>query len=156
MKFSAQVSPKANSKAAEARRFSENMRNILIGYREMLEGMLPEHSLTLAQLRLLKAVDEQSQSSSAAIARTCQVTPQTLQAMLIRAVRQGWIVRGHTETNQRIVTARLTQSGKTMLSKGRAAAAIVEARLWKGTPLAELRQLNQQLQRAAANFDLPE
>ena len=53
--------------------------------------------------------------SGATIARTCQVTPQTLQAMLTRAEREGWITRDISEVNHRILTASLTRKGEVAL-----------------------------------------
>ena len=62
------------------------MRELMIGYRSLLEDKLRGEGLTLPQLRLLKAVRLQGDVSAAALARTCMVTPQTLQAVLGRAV----------------------------------------------------------------------
>ena len=76
-------------KAAEARRASTNMRHLLVEYKSRLEDSLRAEGLTLAQLRLLNAVKSQSGVSAAALARTCFVTPQTLQAVLTDARAPG-------------------------------------------------------------------
>ena len=140
-------------KAAEARRCSENMRRLLASYRSMLEDALREKGLTLAQLRLLKAIREKSDVSAAALARTCMVTPQTLQAVLGRAVREGWIERGVSSRNRRFVTASLTLLGHSVLEIGLRMAVRTEERLWRGVKLGELQRLNKTLARGVANLE---
>ena len=44
------------------------------------------------------------------------MTPQTLQAMLTRAEREGWITRDISEVNHRILTASLTRKGEAALA----------------------------------------
>ena len=123
------------------------------GYRALLEDSLREEGLTLPQLRLLKAIDEQDGASAAALARTCYVTPQTMQSILTRAERAQWIVRGKSLGNNRIVTAALTPLGKAVLERGWQMSARIEAILWSGVDLATLQQLNRILEAGIANLD---
>ncbi|MBE7158052.1 MAG: MarR family transcriptional regulator, partial [Rhodospirillales bacterium] len=76
-------------KRVEARRISEAMRDLLTVFRNRFEEEFRASGVTLAQLRLLKAVQRQKERSAASIARECHVTPQTLHTMLSRAVREG-------------------------------------------------------------------
>jgi MarR family transcriptional regulator, organic hydroperoxide resistance regulator len=145
--------PKAQRKAVEARTCTLNMRRLTVGYRSLLEDMLRGEGLTLPQLRLLKAVREQTDVSAAALARTCQVTPQTLQAVLARAVQAQWIVRGKSEKNERYVTATLTPLGESILETGSAMAAQIEERIWKDVGLSDLKRLNDTLQAGIANLE---
>jgi DNA-binding MarR family transcriptional regulator len=145
--------PKAQRKAVEARTGTMNMRRLTVGYRSLLEDMLRGEGLTLPQLRLLKAVKEQADVSAAALARTCQVTPQTLQAVLARAVQSKWIVRGKSEKNERYVTATLTPLGESILETGMAMAARIEERIWKDVGLSDLKRLNEILQAGIRNLE---
>lgn len=141
-----------NEKAKAARLCTKSLREILLGYRALLEDALRAEGLTLPQLRLLKAIHEQKGVSGAGLARTCQITPQTLQAMLTRAVREKWIVRGISERNHRILTASLTGKGQKLLDRGLAMAAEIEATLWAGVSVGDLVQNNTVLARGVENL----
>jgi DNA-binding MarR family transcriptional regulator len=145
--------PKVQRKALEARTCTLNMRRLTVGYRALLEDMLRGEGLTLPQLRLLKAAKEQADVSAAALARTCQVTPQTLQAVLARAVQAQWIVRGKSEKNERYVTATLTPLGESILETGMGMAARIEERIWKDVGLSDLKRLNELLQAGIMNLE---
>src|ERR1700749_1199599 len=119
-------------KAKLARQCSQSLRELVVGFRTLLEDALRDEGLTLPQLRLLNAIKEQGSVSGATIARTCQVTPQTLQAMLTRAEREHWITRGTSERNHRILTAALTSKGEAVLARGLAVAADIEDKIWTG------------------------
>jgi MarR family transcriptional regulator, organic hydroperoxide resistance regulator len=147
--------PKEERRAIEARSCSENMRQLTIGFRALLEDALRGENLTLPQLRLLKAVKQQADVSAAALARTCMVTPQTLQQVLARAVQAQWIVRGKSQKNERFVTATLTPLGESMLQLGMAMAASIEARIWADVGLSDLKRLNELLQAGIANLGPP-
>jgi DNA-binding MarR family transcriptional regulator len=123
-----------------------------MGYRSRLEDALRSEGLTLPQMRLLKAIKEQAGVSGASIARTCQVTPQTLQAMLTRAEREGWITRDISAINHRILTASLTRKGEMALASGLAAAAEIEEKIWSGVSAHTLDQLNLTLEHGLANL----
>jgi DNA-binding MarR family transcriptional regulator len=141
-----------NDKAKAARHCTQTLRELLVGYRTLLEDALREEGLTLAQLRLLKAVQEHGGVSGATIARTCQVTPQTLQVMFARAVRERWIIRSTSERNHRILTASLTSKGRSLLERGMAMAAEIEATLWAGVSADDVAQTNIVLGRGLANL----
>jgi MarR family transcriptional regulator, organic hydroperoxide resistance regulator len=147
------IPPKRSPRSTEQRRCSENLRRLVIGYRALLEDELRDQGLTLPQLRLLKAIQQQAGVSAAALARTCSVTPQTLQAVLARAVREQWIVRGRSLGNSRIVTASLTPRGEAVLERGKQMAARIEEKLWHGVNLATLKDLNRILETGIANLD---
>ncbi len=139
-------------KAKFARRCTKSLRELLMGYRSRLEAALRGEGLTLPQLRLLNAIKEQGSVSGATIARTCQVTPQTLQAMLTRAEREGWITRDISEVNHRILTASLTRKGEAALGRGLATAAEIEEKIWTGVSAHTLDQLNTTIEHGIANL----
>src|SRR5579875_2960779 len=129
-------SPKG--KKAEARRCTEALRDLFQAFRARFEEELRGTGVTLPQLRMLKMIEQERDSSSAAIARACHVTPQTLHAMLGRAVREGWIVRGSTDRNHRFVTASLTPAGQRIVGIGEALRERMQAELWRDATAAEI------------------
>jgi len=139
-------------KAKLARRCSQSLRELVVGYRALLEDALRGEGVTLPQIKLLKAIKEQGSVSGATIARTCQVTPQTLQAMLTRAEREGWITRDISAVNHRILTASLTRKGEEALATGLAAAAEIEEKIWNGVSANALERLNITLEHGIANL----
>jgi len=90
--------------------------------------------------------------SGATIARTCQITPQTLQGILTRAEREGWITRATSQRNHRIITASLTKKGEAVLERGLATAAEIEAKIWYGVSAEALERLNLTLAHGIANL----
>ena len=142
----------AETKAAATRRLRYAMRDLLIAYKAALEESVRPYGLTLPQLRLLHAVAEREDVSSATIARECHVTPQTLQAMMTRAVREGWIVREKSESNRRILTASLTPKGRRLLERGEQFARKIEERMWKDVPLKTLTSVAEMLEHSAGNI----
>jgi DNA-binding MarR family transcriptional regulator len=139
-------------KAKFARQCTKSLRELLVGYRSLLEDALRGEGVSLAQLRLLSAIEEQGNVSGATIARTCQVTPQTLQAMLTRAEREGWIMRDTLESNHRIMTASLTKKGEAALARGLAAAAEIEEKIWQGVSANALERMFITLEHGIANL----
>ena len=135
------------------RRCIEAMRGILIGYKAEMEHRLREQGLTLPQLRLLRTLQEHGGLSAAATARMCQITPQTLQGILTRAVRDGWIVRGTSERNGRILTATLTRHGERTLALGMAMAMEIEAVIWGEFSLSTLKSTRRVLERGLASLE---
>jgi DNA-binding MarR family transcriptional regulator len=128
------------------------MRDLMIAYKAALEECVRPYGLTLPQLRLLHAVAQRADVSSAAIARECHVTPQTLQAMMTRAVREGWIVRERSESNQRILTASLTPKGRRLLDRGERFARKIEERMWKDVPSKTLSFVTTALERGTESM----
>lgn len=138
-------------KAKFARQCTKSLRDLLLGYRSLLEDALREEGLTLPQLRLLHAIHERSGVSGATIARTCQVTPQTLQGMLTRAEREGWITRDVSAANHRILTPSLTKKGEAALARGQEAAAEIEEKIWNGVSANALERMMITLEHGVAN-----
>jgi MarR family transcriptional regulator, organic hydroperoxide resistance regulator len=142
---------KTQTRAEETRRCTKAMRSFLVAYRGLLEDEFRDADFSLAQLRLLYAVRQKSGVSAAELSRMCEVTPQTAQTLLTRAQREKWIRRAKSATNDRIVTTELTAKGEALLARGEAAAAQIEARLWTGMKLSEIRQMNGYMERCLAN-----
>jgi DNA-binding MarR family transcriptional regulator len=145
-----------SGKAKTARRLTYAVKDLMLAYKSAIEDSVREYGLTLPQLRMLHAVSEQHEVSAAAIARQCHVTPQTLQAMLTRAVREGWIVRGMSASNQRILTASLTERGRELRELGQQAAARIETQMWENVSRKELEHVIELLETGAAALGRPQ
>ena len=145
--------PSRNTRALEAKRAKEAMRDLLLVYRSRVEDVMRPTGVTLPQLRALHAIDQQDGDVSAAtIARDCHVTPQTLQSIFARATREGWIVRGTSQRNGRIVTAALTPAGKRILGLAMATVAEVDEQIWSGIPLKEMETMRETIERGLRNL----
>jgi MarR family transcriptional regulator, organic hydroperoxide resistance regulator len=141
-------------KSVSSRRVTDLLRDLTNALRLRFEEGLRGSAVTVPQLRMLKAIDSQPAGASAAsIARTCQVTPQTLHAMLNRAQREGWITRGSSERNHRFVTAALTEAGRAHLAAGSALRDKIEAEMWQNIPGQELEAARGTLERALSNLN---
>ncbi|WP_419804665.1 MarR family winged helix-turn-helix transcriptional regulator [Terriglobus sp.] len=140
--------PKGGSKADAARQLRDSVRVFTFGFRDWLEETMRPQGMTLPQLRMLFAVRYGKDASSAKIARLCQVTPQTLQAMLQRAVREGWLVRQPAKHNARILVSALTPKGDALLQQAVAATTAFELQVWRDATVAELQAMNAAFTRA--------
>ena len=146
-------SGKQPKRAGETRRGATLMRRMLVGFKSRLDDELRAKNVTTAQLRFLREVKERPGSSNAQMARACFVTPQSAQAMLVRAVQHGWVVRGKSSENEKLVTVRLTQAGERLLAYADGVLAQLEAEVWTGVALAELRSMNATLERGLVNLE---
>ena len=87
------------------------------------------------------------------MARACHITPQSAQAMMARAVAHGWVVRGKSAENDRVVTARLTTAGERLLAFADELMARLETEVWSGVGVAELRAMNDALERGLVKLE---
>ena len=139
---------KEELRSLEQRKLSVGMKRLLTGFRSLLEAALEKEGITLAQLRMLHALDERAETSAAELARTCYITPQSMQAVVTKAEREGWITRTASPANRRVLTATLTKPGRMVLERGMALSAGIEHQIWAGAKVSELRAFNQTLQTA--------
>ena len=87
------------------------------------------------------------------MARACLVTPQSAQAMLALAVERGWMTRGKDAENERLVTFRLTAAGEKLLVYAEGVAREIEAEVWAGVSVAELKTVSGLLERGLKNLE---
>jgi DNA-binding MarR family transcriptional regulator len=128
------------------------LKEILQGYRAVLEDELQPYGITASQLRMLWAIQSNPDASGAEIARECLVTPQSGQATLMRLEESGWIKRHHSAKNDRVLVAELTSSGKKILLKAREIAEQLDKKMWSGITQAELSQADAVLKRALSKL----
>jgi len=125
------------------------LRSVMIGFKAVLDEELQPLGITTAQLRVLWGVEVNSAVSGAEIARYCELTPQSAQAVLALLERSGWIVRRHSATNDRVLVAEVTTSGRTVLKHAKALAEKLDRKMWKGIGEQELAGMEAALTAAA-------
>ena len=133
---------KGELRALEQRESSIGMKRLLIGYRSLMEDALEGEGITLAQLRMLRALEEHPDVSAAELARTCYISPQSMQAVVTRAEREGWITRVAAPRNRRVRNATLTAAGRMVLERGSVLAATIEHDIWRDVQRTEMQQFN--------------
>lgn len=127
---------------AAAKAISLTMKRLMTNMRLLLEAELESDGMTLAQLRMLNALNEVPEISSAELARTCYITPQSMQSLVVRAEREGWIKRSPSATNRRILSAVLTPKGKKAYDRAIELWAVLSREMWAQTKLTEMQELN--------------
>lgn len=138
--------------AAERRESSIGLKRLLIGYRALMETALEGEAVTLAELRMLRALEEHPEISAAELARTCYISPQSMQAVVTRTERAGLITRSAAESNRRVLKATLTANGKTVLERCSVLASRMEADIWRDVKRSELQQFNATLAKGLAGL----
>lgn len=124
------------------------MKRMVAGMRLLLEAELESEGLSLAQLRMLGELNDHPEISSASLARSCFVTPQSMQTLVARAEREGWIVRSPAPGNRRILMAKLTPAGRRVFEKGRDCWTALAHSMWEDTSLKKMRELDEVLSAA--------
>lgn len=132
---------KTDEIAEDRRRATKLTKRIFVQFRTLVDEKLKRHGATTAQIRLLLAIRTAPGSSGAQLARQCEVTPQTAQALIEKAEKAGWIKRSKDRVNERIVTASLTPSGEKLLNVADRVIRNIEAREWKGVSPKALKNL---------------
>ena len=142
----------AASDAANRRRAAKLMKRIIIHFKAAMDEELKPYGVTAAQIRMLSAIRQAPGSSGAQLSRECEVTPQTMQALIERAEEAGLILRGKDSVNDRIVTAELTPAGDEVMHAADRVVSEFEARLWKGIPAPAIEALIEVLEKCLNNI----
>ena len=147
------LSAKDVKRDEELRRTKTLMRRMVTGFKSHLDEALRSKNVTTSQLRFLNEVRENPGSSGAQMARACFVTPQSAQALMVKAVERGWVVRGTDEANHRLVTARLTPAGERLLAYAEVVMRKLEAEVWAGVSLKDLKEMNRVMECGLENLE---
>ena len=126
---------------------------VLQGFRSRLDEELQPLGITLAQLRLLWAVEEKPDVSGAELARMCWVTPQTGQATMARMEANGWVRRRPSTASERVLVAELTAAGRKLLLQAKRVAEGVNEELWQGVSARDLAGLDNALAQAVEKLN---
>lgn len=83
----------------------------------------------MPQYSALLALSYTPGASGAQLARVCVVTPQTMATVLSNLAAKNLIERQISDVHQKVLTTRLTRTGRTLLKRADAKARAVEERL---------------------------
>jgi MarR family transcriptional regulator, organic hydroperoxide resistance regulator len=128
------------------------MKRILLAFRARLDEELKPQGMTTAQLQVLKALKGSPGSSGAQLARVCHMTPQSMQALIQKSEKDGWIERHKDKGNDRVLAASLTEAGEELLRTAEVAMKKIEKRLWSGVSEGEIVKLTEVLERCLGNI----
>ncbi len=150
-------------RGARRREAMRQMRLLLQRFRGVLDENLEPLGVTTAQLQVLHqisvaaertgdAVGAPQPLSGAGVARLCGVTPQTVQALLVRSERAGLVRRRGDPANERLVLWSLTPAGKRVLERAETIFDGVLERAWTGVGTAEVRQVTRVIEQCVGNL----
>ena len=114
--------------------------------------VLREHGLTVAQYSALMLLRYVPEASAAQLSRACLVTPKTMATILGNLKQKGLVTREPSSLHQRVLSTRLTPTGRAVARKADLAAKSVEQDLSAQFTAAERQQLTRLLDRAAATL----
>jgi DNA-binding MarR family transcriptional regulator len=134
------------------RRLTRLVKRIFIQFRTLMDEKLRPWGATTAQIRLLLAIRAAPGSSGAHLARQCEVTPQSAQALIRKAEESGWITRGKDSINERIVIASLTPAGEKLLNVAERLIRKLEAKAWKDVSPRRLGSLVKEFEQCLKNL----
>ncbi|SNT30852.1 DNA-binding transcriptional regulator, MarR family [Granulicella rosea] len=140
------------SRAKTLRQAGKLIRRLILAAKNRLDDELRPQEVTAAQLRILYEVKLEPGATGAQLARACNVTPQTTQTMLAKAVERGWLERGKDTENNRLVTFTLTPAGLQMLEHGDTTYAEIEKAIWKGVATEEIEGFSALIEKALGNL----
>ena len=129
------------------------MKRILMGFRARLDDELRPRGVTTAQLQILHAIRSSPGSSGAHLARVCQMTPQSMQALIQKTEKDGWIERRKDGENDRVLVASLTKAGERLMRDAEAVVGRIEKQLWVGVSSGEVAGLVGVLERCLGNIE---
>jgi DNA-binding MarR family transcriptional regulator len=130
------------------------MKELLQGFRVLLDEDLQPLGITTSQLRMLWSIAGNPGISGAKVARLCSVTPQSGQATMAMMEAQGWVRRRPSEASHRVLVAELTSKGQRVLVKARKIAEALDHRLWNGIGERDLAGLDAALRGAVEKLTL--
>jgi DNA-binding MarR family transcriptional regulator len=109
--------------------------------------VLREHGLTVAQYSALMLLRYVPEASAAQLSRACLVTPQTMATILGNLEQKGLVTRVPSTLHQRVLSTRLTPTGRSVVDKADQVAKNVEQHLSAQFTVDEREQLKQLLDR---------
>ena len=146
------IYPKSTTRHTGAKQVLKQMRQLLTAIRGRLDEELRPEGVTMPQVQALFHIRQVKACTGAQLARALSVTPQTMQSLLARAEREGWIRRGRDATNERLVLWSLTKAGEGLLGRAEIAFEALQESLWRGFTTTSIRELSTNLERCLGNL----
>jgi DNA-binding MarR family transcriptional regulator len=134
-------------------RIGYHLKRLQQALRLAMDAALRELNLTSAQYGALTALEDMPGVSSAALARACFVTAQTMNEIVQGLIVSGLVTRQSHPEHGRIVQLSLTAEGKSRLAQAHQAIAIIEEQMLAGLASQEQRQFVQWLQQCSVALE---
>jgi len=122
-------------------------------YCATIDAALHELDLTTAQYAALSMLEAAPGSSSAALARACFVTPQTMNEIVQSLHARGWVEREPHPAHGRILQLDLTELGRRRLTLAHQVVDAVEERMVAGLAHEERQQFVEWLEQCSVALE---
>lgn len=119
----------ADVPAAIAKRFGYALKRAQHALRTSMDDALRPLELTTPQYSVLCAIEAESGMSSARLARSAFVTPQTMHGLLTNLEKAALLARDADPAHGRILRTRLTDRGRRVLADAHRAVTVIEDRM---------------------------
>jgi len=129
------------------------VKRVQTAVRAALEAGLRQHGVGMTQYAALAALDEEPGLSSAALARRCFVTPQSMHQVLAGMADAGLVARADRAPSGRALPTHLTARGRAALAGCHDVAAQVHDRMLAPLAAAERTVLDDLLRRCAGALE---
>jgi DNA-binding MarR family transcriptional regulator len=123
--------------------------------RTKLDAALEPLGVTTTEYTALSVLAQRSGLSSAQLARRSFVSNQAMNQIVVALERNGWIERTADLHHARILRAKLTRAGRTILAACDRATAPVERRLLEGLSADDAERLRKTLEICATSLSPP-
>ena len=134
-------------------RIGYHLKRLQQAMRMAMDAALRERDLTSAQYGALTALEAMPGVSSAALARACFVTAQTMNEIVQGLIASGLVTRHAHPEHGRIIQLSLTVEGQSRLAQAHQAIEVVEGRMLAGLASKEQRQFVEWLQQCSAALE---
>lgn len=134
-------------------RIGYHLKRLQQALRTAMDSALRALDLTSAQYGALTALEDMPGVSSAALARACFVTAQTMNEIVQGLIASGLVTRQAHPEHGRIVQLSLTDEGRSRLAQAHQAIEVVEKRMLIGLDFKQQHQLVQWLQQCSAALE---
>jgi DNA-binding MarR family transcriptional regulator len=128
------------------------VKRVMSGFISLVDEELQPLGITVAQLRMLRAVEDVPGISGAKLAGVCAVTPQTGQQLMQKLEANGWVTREKNPANERVLLTRLTKKGEKLMERARVITEAAHRKLWQGIDPATLAVFDQVLAMGCENL----
>jgi DNA-binding MarR family transcriptional regulator len=109
--------PAANPDGPQIGRLGYTIRRAEQAVSGSIAAVLREFDLSVTQYGTLLVLSESSGLSGAQLARICLVTPQSMATVLARLAERGLVDRERSAVHQKVLLARLSRTGRSVLRK---------------------------------------
>jgi DNA-binding MarR family transcriptional regulator len=135
-------------------RIGYHLKRLQQALRLAMDAALRELNLTAAQYGTLTALEDMPGASSAALARACFVTAQTMNEIVQALIPSGLVTRQAHPEHGRIVQLSLTSEGKSRLSQAHQVIEAIEEQMLAGLTSEEQHQFVQLLQQCSVALEV--